>query len=127
MKGIVTASNGATLVLQVGRRPHRKITAVIDTGYSGCLMLPPYLIRALRLRAIGRRTCILADGTNAEMRVFQDEVFWNRRYVSVQVDEMDATPLIGMELLRACELYMQVIPDGTLIVERLLKRLRHQA
>jgi clan AA aspartic protease len=103
-----------------GRR--QEIEAVLDTGYTGWLTLPPTLIRALHLpwRSFGRGT--LADGSVSLFDVYQGKVLWDERIRPVFVDEFDATPLVGMALLKGFELNMQVRARGKVTIKRLGRR-----
>lgn len=103
-----------------GRR--QEIEAVVDTGYTGWLTLPPAVIGALNLRwrTFGRGT--LADGSVSFFDVYQAKVVWDGRVRPVFVDEFDATPLVGMALLRGCELKMQVRARGKVTIKRLPRR-----
>src|SRR5262245_40685335 len=96
------------LTIRGFRGRQQEIEAVIDSGYTGWLPLPPTVITALNLRwrTFGRG--ILADGSVRLFDVYQAKVVWDGRVRSVFVDEFDATPLVGMALLRGYELKMQV-------------------
>ena len=104
------------------RGRQQEIEAVVDTGYTGWLTLPPSVIGALNLRwqTLGRG--ILADGSVSLFDVYQAKVVWDGRIRSVFVDEFDATPLVGMALLRGCELKMQVRARGKVTIKRLPRR-----
>ena len=104
------------------RGRQQEIEAVVDTGYTGWLTLPPSVIGALNLRwrTFGRGT--LADGSVSLFDVYQAKVVWDGRIRSVFVDEFDATPLVGMALLRSCELKMQVRARGKVTIKRLPRR-----
>ena len=70
-----------------GRR--QEFEAVVDTGYTGWLTLPPTVIAALNLRwrTFGRG--ILADGSVRVFDVYQAKVVWDGRLRPVFVDEFD--------------------------------------
>jgi clan AA aspartic protease len=107
------------LTLRGFRGRQQEVEAVVDTGYTGWLTLPPTVIGALNLRwrTVGRGT--LADGSVSLFDVYQAKVVWDGRVRSVFVDEFDATPLVGMALLRGCELKMQVRARGKVTIKRL--------
>ena len=97
----------------------QEIEAVVDTGYTGWLTLPPSVIGALNLRwrTFGRG--ILADGSVSSFDVYQAKVVWDGHVRLVLVDEFDATPLVGMALLRGYEYKMQVRARGKVTIKRL--------
>jgi clan AA aspartic protease len=97
----------------------REIEAVVDTGYTGWLTLPPTIVGALNLswRTFGRGT--LADGSVSFFDVYHARVVWDGRVRPVFVDEFEATPLVGMALLRGRELKMQVRARGKVTIKPL--------
>jgi clan AA aspartic protease len=101
------------------RGRQQEIEAVVDSGYTGWLTLPPTAIAALSLRwqTVGRG--ILADGSVSAFDVYQAKVLWDGRIRRVFVDEFDATPLVGMALLRGYEYKMQVRARGKVTIKRL--------
>ena len=107
------------LAVRGDRGSERQIEAVVDTGYTGWLTLPRAIITELGLpwRTVGRG--ILADGSVSVFDVYQGKVLWDGRVRPVFVDEFDATPLVGMALLRGFELRMQVRYRGKVTIERL--------
>jgi clan AA aspartic protease len=109
------------LTIRGFRGGEQEIEAVIDTGYTGWLTLPPAVIGALNLRwrTFGRG--ILADGSVSFFDVYQAKLVWDNRVRPVFVDEFDATPLVGMALLRGFEFKMQVRARGKVAIKRLLR------
>jgi hypothetical protein len=75
---------------------------------------------SLRWRNVGRGT--LADGSVSLFDVYQAKVVWDGAVRSVFVDEFDSTSLVGMALMRGCELKMQVRSRGKVTIRRLLGR-----
>jgi clan AA aspartic protease len=110
------------LMIRGFRGRQREIEAIVDTGYTGWLTLPPTVIDALNLRwrTFGRGT--LADGSVSFFDVYQAKVVWDGRVRPVFVDEFDAAPLVGMALLRSRELKMQVRARGKVTIKPLPRR-----
>ena len=117
--GTVNANLEATISLTVGETssPEREILAVIDTGFDGFLTLPPAVISDLNLswRMCGR--AMLADGSEILVDIFEATVIWNGCPCRIVVDSADSAPLIGMALLKDCELTIQVFEGGTVTIE----------
>jgi clan AA aspartic protease len=84
----------------------RQIEAVVDSGFTGCLTLPRHIIDKLGLDLHGFQPGVLADGSERLFEVYGAEVMWDRRMLEVAVHEAEASPLIGMALLRGYELRM---------------------
>lgn len=120
MTGVVR-SREARLRLRV-RGPagqEQVIAAVVDTGYTAWLTLPPALVAALGLSWHSVGGGILADGSTCLFDVYEARVVWDRRARRVLVDEADTTPLVGMALLSGYELNVQVRPRGKVRIKRL--------
>lgn len=115
--------NGDEAVIQLQirgrRRQTQQIEAVIDTGFSAWLTLPPALITTLELRwhSFGRGT--LADGSETVFDIYEASVVWDGRARRIRVYAFDADPLVGMSLLRGCKLSMYVRSRGRVTIKHL--------
>ncbi len=77
-----------------------EIEAIVDTGFTGWLMLPYPLIHELGLENIGLTGYAQADGSLSEGEVFEAEVEWFGRVIKVSaVATGSGFPLLGMGLL----------------------------
>ena len=114
-------SDEALIRLKVKGRQGREqeVDAVIDSGYTGALTLPPTLIATLglRWRSVDRAT--LADGSTCVFQVYAGKLVWDRKVRTILVDEAETGPLVGMRLLRGHELKMQVRAGGKVTIKRL--------
>ncbi len=99
---------------------------MVDSGYTGWLTLPPATIAALNLRWRSFGHAILADGSVSSFDVYQAKVIWDGRVRPVFVDEFNATPLVGMALLRGYEYKMEVRARGKVTSRPLRGRTRRQ-
>ncbi len=118
--GVVEALEGRIRLMVRGpRKRERQVEAVVDTGYTGFLSLPPDVVSSLGLRwkTFGRG--ILADGSECLFDVYVAKVVWDGKERRVLVDEADTDPLVGMALLSGYELKMQVRSRGTVTIKRL--------
>jgi len=121
MKGKVNAGREVVLRIQVrgpGKR-RQTVNAVLDTGYTGSLSLPPATIRSLAMRLFGKRRAQLADGRIVTFDVYAGMVIWNGHAVAVEIDESPCDPLLGMKLLEGCELNIRVKPNGAVSIRPL--------
>src|SRR6266851_3458559 len=96
-----------------------QVDAVVDSGYTGVLTLPPAVIRMLGLRRRSIGFAILANGSTCSFQVYSGKVVWDGEVRTILVDEADTDPLIGMKLLRNYEFKMQVRPGGKVTIKRL--------
>jgi clan AA aspartic protease len=103
----IVGSRGRTLEIQV----------IVDTGFTVWLTLPSEQIETLGLRRYGLGRAILGDGSLSVFEVYVGKIMWHGRIRRVRVNALDAAPMIGMSLLRGCELKMQVRRRGQVIIE----------
>jgi clan AA aspartic protease len=117
--GVVMSDEGRIRLTVKGLRGReQEVEAVIDTGYTASLTLPPALIVALglRWRSVDRFT--LADGSESMLDVYEAKVVWDGKVRQILVDEADTDPLVGMRLLKGYELKMQVRYRGKVTIKR---------
>jgi clan AA aspartic protease len=97
----------------------QRIDVVIDSGFTGCLTLPPQVIASLGLKWQGFLPGILADGSQVLFDAYVATVVWDRRARQIVVHEADSNPLLGMALLSGYEFTMQVRHRGKVTIKRL--------
>ena len=119
--GVVASSLEPILSLTVRGPTGREclVPFVVDTGYSGEILMPPHLIEALDLKWVRADFAELADGSEIEHRVFAAEVDWDGIIIQVAVDEADTVPLLGTKRIRGYELTAQMRPHGKLTLKKL--------
>lgn len=98
---------------------YRRISVVIDTGYSGHLTLPSSEIVGLGLTFVGRRRAWLADGRELELSMYAATVRWHDRERTILVSRTDGGPLLGMALLAGCRVTFDVVEGGQVHIEPL--------
>ena len=119
--GVVNANHEATiqLVVRGAHGQQETIEAVIDTGFTGSLTLPPMLITALGLPWLGRQRAMLGYGSVRFFDVYAATIIWDGQVRTVETDATDTEPLLGMSLLAGHEVRMQVVDGGTVTIEAL--------
>ncbi len=121
--GVVQAREGRIrLKVRGPRKQEQEVEAVIDTGYTAGLSLPPSLISSLGLRWKSFGRGVLADGSECLFDVYVAHVVWDGKEHRVLVDEADTDPLVGMALLTGYELKMEVRTRGKVSITRLPPR-----
>ncbi len=121
--GVVQSREGRIrLKVRGPRKREQEIEAVIDTGYTASLAVPPALVALLGLRWKSSGRGILADGSECLFDVYVGTVVWDGKERRVLVDEVDTDPLVGMALLNGHELKMQVRSRGKVTIKRLPRR-----
>ena len=119
IEGVVNATYEPVVPLRVqGPSGHTmEIEAVIDTGFTGFLTLPPALMTDLRLRYRGRGWATLADGSEVLFDVYGVTVLWDGLPRHIEADEADSTPLVGMRLLDCHNLNIDVEDGGRVVIQ----------
>jgi len=107
------------LTVQGARGQASEIEAVVDTGFTEFLTLPPSSIAALSLAWRSRDRAILADGSECFVDVYEAEAIWDGKKQRILVAEADADPLVGMALLSSYELKIEVRERGKVVIKRL--------
>ena len=77
----------------------KDIEAVIDTGFTRYLTLPPAMVAELGLGYRGVNSVILADCSETTLEVYGVTVLWDGQPREVVAYVSDTMPLIGMSLL----------------------------
>ncbi len=114
------------LALRGPRRRPLEINAVVDTGYTGWLTLPPALIAAVGLRWYSFGRGVMADGSINFHDVYVGKVIWDGRERRVRVNELDGDPLVGMALLRGYDVRLQVRGRGRVTIKKLPRPRRRE-
>lgn len=119
--GYVNANREAIVQLAVlnEKRSTKMIKAVVDTGYTGFLTLPSTFISELGLTWYMQQQGLLGDGSLCMFNVYESFVIWDGNVQSVEVNESEADPLIGMGLLEGYELTLQAVANGQVSITKL--------
>lgn len=119
IQGTVNADYEAVIRLRVqGPTGHEhELDAIIDTGFNGFLTLPPLLIAVLGLTRLSRGRALLANGSEELFDIHGVTVLWSGQERHVEVDAVNATPLVGMSLLDGHDLHIQVADGGHVVIQ----------
>ena len=121
IEGAVNALREAvlSLSLQGSAGQTRDIEAVVDTGYSGFLTLPIALVAELGLPFAYTGRAFLANDDEVNFAVHYATILWDGRLRDIEADATGSTPLVGMSLLDAHSLYVEVAPGGPVVIQPL--------
>lgn len=119
MFGVVSSMREATISLVVSNanRQTLMIDAVIDTGYTGYLSLPPKNIVALNLPWTGTDRGTLGDGSEVTFQIYAATIIWDGQYKSIPVNEAETDPLVGMSLLYGYDLQIRAVEGGNVTIK----------
>ena len=119
--GVVNARREATIQIPVratdGREP--LIDAILDTGFSGSLTLPPSIIAMRDLPWRTRALVVLANGQEDLCDFYAASVRWDGKPRNILVEAADTAPLVGMALLSGYDVRIQVVDGGTVTIDAL--------
>ncbi len=121
MLGNVNSRREAIIhIAALGENNQRQgIKAVIDTGYTGFLTLPSAIITTLELTWFMQEEGILGDGSICMFNVFEASVIWDGQVKSIEINESETDPLVGMGLLEGYELNIQGFAGGRVTIKAL--------
>ncbi len=102
-----------------GNGRHQRVEVVLDTGFTGDLVLPGEIIRGLDLPFVGQRTFELANGEHFEFAAYLATVSWHGRLRDTLALQSDSVPLLGMTLLWGSRVSVYAMEDGAVIIEEL--------
>jgi len=95
------------------------VDAVIDTGFSGTLVLPHVTVAAMGLIRRMGSSATLADGSVSHFETFGAEVEWNGVRRKVVVSAVGTEALVGMRLLANQKLIVNVVRGGEVEIQLL--------
>ena len=119
IQGVVNAAYEAiiTIPLQGSEGRTREIEAVVDTGYSGFLTLPPGLVDELGLPFAYMGQAFLANDAEVDFDVHYVTVLWDGQRRDIEADATGSTPLVGMLLLDKHDLNIEVESGGRVVIQ----------
>ncbi len=116
--GKIVNNQEATIELEVvGVDRLEKIEAIIDTGFTGELMLSGDLIDRLEIPRVGELPITLGDGSEVYVSLYLTIVVWHSEKRIVQTLRTDGNSLVGMSLLFGNRLILDVVTDGEVSIE----------
>jgi clan AA aspartic protease len=107
--GSVNANREAIVQIAVlnDNKQIKAIKAVIDTGYTGDLMLPRAIVDELGLTLRGIQDAVLGDGSIKIFEMYAGYVIWDGQVRRAEVNASETECLIGMGLLEDYKLEIE--------------------
>ena len=99
-------------------RQTRDTEAVLDTGFSGFLMLPMDIIAELQLPYMESRYFTLGDQRSVSFDLYAVSILWDgtmRRVLALA--KSGGSPLVGMALLKGYTLFLDAVDGGEVRIE----------
>ena len=119
IEGVVNAAHEAIVPvsLQDPEGRIRDVEAVVDTGFSGFLTLPPRVVAELGLPFAYIGQALLANDAEVDFDVHYATVLWDSQPRDIEVDATGSTPLVGMLLLDEHDLSIRVRNGGRVLIQ----------
>lgn len=95
------------------------VDAVVDTGATTFLTLPPETVRTLDFHYVGERPAELATGEVTMTDTYAARVLWDGEMRTAVVHEASGEPLLGMALLWGNRLCLDAQPDGDVTIDKI--------
>jgi clan AA aspartic protease len=95
------------------------VQALIDTGFSGNLALPPAIVADLGFPFRSDERLVLANGQVDLFKVHVATLQWDGRLRRMAAQVIDSTPLVGMNLLIGYELSAHILVGGRVMISRI--------
>ncbi len=107
-------------ILIVGNNNKRQLVrAVIDTGFTAFLTLPPDVILRLELVCFAQQEGVLGNGEVHLFDVYESSIIWDGQVKTIEINESNSDPLVGMSLLEGYELRIESIAGGSVTIQAL--------
>ncbi len=121
IEGVVNSDREAVITIRVWGENGREqeFVAIVDTGFTGSLTLPPDVIERLRLAWMEMGEAVLGDGNEVAFDVYSVNVLWDGELISIAVDESDSVPLVGMELMEGFHISIEDKDGGSVKIEKM--------
>ena len=100
----------------VGGEELRQYDAILDTGFTGSLVLPESIITELGLAKRGVLTLTLGNGEEHPFDYYLGWVSWCGERRVIEVLQSIGQPLLGMELLESGHIAVDARDDGAVSV-----------
>lgn len=96
--------------------PPLEVQAMVDTGFSGYLVLPENLIGEIGAAPGGFDEYQIGDGSYAEFTTYQGFVEWNGQELEAPILLADFMPVVGMSLLWGLRLTVEAWDGGRVFI-----------
>jgi clan AA aspartic protease len=120
--GAVNANREAIIqIALIGEQKQLKsLPAVIDTGFTGDLMIPEWVVMELGWRYRGVQEAVLGDGSYCDFEVYVGSLIWDGQVRLVEVNACTSGVLVGMGLLEGWKLEVEGKSGGDVKITALI-------
>ena len=121
IRGKVNQTGQARVTLEMLGRSglFQPVDVVLDTGFTGDILLPPDTIQNLEVSRSPAINARLASGQEILLTCWRGIVLWHDKPYIVVVAESGGEPLLGMNLLQGSRITLDARLDGDVTIEEL--------
>lgn len=94
----------------------RQYEVILDTGFTGCLVLPEPVIKELGLVKRGSEEVVLASSQEYPFNYYAARVLWRGQPRWTDIYQSEAQALLGMELLESGQIAVDARDGGDVTV-----------
>ena len=105
-----------SVVIQLPIQPHLALDFVVDTGFTGYLMLPLPAVSVLNLPFLEDVRANLADDQEVLLPVFGATIEWYGKVRNVRVLAGGRRPLLGTALLAGHKMAVDFVNGGSVTI-----------
>lgn len=95
------------------------VEAVLDTGFSGTLTIPPHIVLDMGLSSDYYTDVTLGNDVPASLKTYSGFLLWHERLRAVPIFESAGAPLLGTRLLAGSRLIVQFRNGGEVVIEEI--------
>ena len=93
------------------------LAALIDTGFTEWLALPPHAIERLGLSLVDSQKIEFGNSNVEMIDVYEARVYWSGTWRTINTHSIPGLPTIGMELLRGHRIEFDAMGGALIDVE----------
>ena len=119
IRGTVNDDLEPMVVLEIsnGDGQYQAVEALMDTGFTLDLTLPPDTVARLGLKHVDRIPIFLADDRRIYASLYEGSVRWFGRDRRIHVIAAEGEPLFGMSLIEDCQDTFRARRGGEVLIE----------
>lgn len=99
---------------------YRDAECLLDTGFTGEMVLPAQDVKFLRLPSSDNTEADLADGSQVVLPTYKAVILWHGNERDVTVIAAGERPLVGLALLEGTALYAEIAENGKVLLQEIV-------
>ncbi len=109
-----------TVSIEEASGEFQQFEVILDTGFTGWLMLPASVIDSLGLTRRGDHVATIASGASDRFDYYVTRALWHERLVHIEIFQSIDQSLPGTALLEGCRVTVDTWEGGDVIIEEVI-------